>query len=81
MTRPKIVTTRKQRRKYGVFLRDGFKCVYCGCATVEQLTMDHVLPKKHGGKDRKSNLVTACSRCNQRKGDKLTPLSEKARPR
>jgi hypothetical protein len=49
-----------------VFKRDGFKCQYCG--TNKELTIDHLVPKAKGGKSSWSNLVTACKRCNTKKG-------------
>lgn len=33
-------------------------------------TMDHVVPKSHGGKKSWENLVTACWRCNSKKADR-----------
>lgn len=50
-----------------VFKRDGFKCQYCG--TNKELTIDHLVPKAKGGKTSWSNLVTACKRCNSKKGN------------
>jgi len=52
--------------RFNVFLRDGFRCVYCGSA--EDLTFDHVLPRSRGGRTTWENIVTACSPCNLRKG-------------
>lgn len=51
-----------------LFRRDQFLCLYCG----EQypnflLSRDHVKPLSQGGKDRWSNVVTACKRCNNHK--------------
>jgi len=49
----------------------GCTCVYCG-QTYEQnqLTLDHVLPRSKGGEDISSNVVPACTKCNQDKGSK-----------
>jgi 5-methylcytosine-specific restriction endonuclease McrA len=52
--------------RQNVFRRDGNQCVYCG--SHEDLTLDHVLPKSRGGRTNWDNLVTACRRCNARKG-------------
>ena len=52
--------------RFNLFLRDGFACVYCGSS--EDLTFDHVIPKRHGGKTRWDNIVSACARCNWKKG-------------
>ena len=49
--------------------RDGYTCVYCG--SKKNLTIDHILPKSKGGGNTWSNLVTCCSPCNLKKGDKL----------
>ncbi len=54
-----------------LFCRDHFLCLYCGQRfNSNQLTRDHVIPTSKGGSDRWTNLVTACKRCNQRKGDR-----------
>ena len=51
-----------------ILRRDGHRCQYCGRR--ESLTIDHVLPKSRGGKDRWTNLVAACIECNNRKGNR-----------
>ena len=54
-----------------LFLRDAHLCMYCGSEFSERLlTRDHVLPLSKGGKDKWSNVVTACKHCNTRKGNK-----------
>lgn len=50
-----------------VFKRDGFECQYCG--TKKELTIDHIIPKAKGGKTSWNNLVTACKKCNSKKGN------------
>ena len=55
----------------GVLRRDAHRCVYCNRAAN---TVDHVQPKSKGGTDTWENLVAACLRCNNSKGDKT--LSE-----
>ena len=49
-----------------IFNRDGFICQYCG-KTHNQLTLDHVIPRRQGGKHTWENLVSACGACNRRK--------------
>jgi len=49
-----------------VFLRDRFKCQYCGTHT-RDLTLDHVLPRHRGGPHAWENVVAACKGCNHRK--------------
>lgn len=53
--------------RQNVFKRDNFECQYCG--TKKELTLDHVMPSSRGGKHAWTNLVTACKRCNAKKGD------------
>ncbi len=53
--------------RQNVFKRDNFNCQYCG--TSRELTLDHVVPKSKGGRSSWENLITACKRCNARKGD------------
>ncbi len=52
-----------------VLSRDRFTCQYCGVERApRELTFDHVLPRAKGGKTTWENIVTACKRCNTRKG-------------
>ncbi|HEV2471295.1 MAG TPA: HNH endonuclease [Chthonomonadales bacterium] len=53
-----------------IFARDNYTCQYCG-STAKDLTIDHVVPKRHGGKASWDNLVCCCRKCNMRKSDKL----------
>ncbi|TAF53912.1 MAG: HNH endonuclease [Oscillatoriales cyanobacterium] len=58
-----------------VFARDGHTCQYCGY-TGEDLTLDHVFPRSRRGGDTWENLVTACVRCNVRKGNRTPEEAE-----
>ena len=49
--------------------RDRHTCQYCGYKG-DQLTLDHVFPRSRGGGDTWENLVTACVRCNVKKGNR-----------
>jgi len=49
--------------------RDGHSCQYCGYVG-DDLTLDHVVPRSRGGGDTWENLVTACVRCNVKKGSR-----------
>lgn len=54
-----------------VLERDESTCQYCGRhAGHGDLTLDHVLPKSRGGQTVWENVVAACTRCNDRKGDR-----------
>jgi 5-methylcytosine-specific restriction endonuclease McrA len=52
-----------------ILRRDGHRCQYCG-TTAPPITVDHVVPKSHGGRDAWENLVAACVRCNNAKGNR-----------
>lgn len=60
--RPKVALSRQE-----IFRRDAWHCQYCGSQS-KNLTIDHVLPKHLGGLHTWTNLVTACTACNHRKG-------------
>ncbi|MEJ5200844.1 MAG: HNH endonuclease [Anaerolineales bacterium] len=62
--RPRV-RVRLSRRE--VFRRDNYTCQYCG-KTSGSLTIDHVIPRHLGGEHTWTNVVTACSACNHRKG-------------
>lgn len=53
-----------------IFARDNYTCQYCG-ATTKDLTIDHVVPRRHGGQATWENLVCCCRKCNTRKSDKF----------
>lgn len=44
------------------------ECAYCG--SVENITIDHVIPQSKGGTDTTKNVVCCCRSCNQSKGHK-----------
>lgn len=52
--------------RFNLFLRDRFSCQYCG--SPQQLTFDHVVPRRLGGRTTWENVATACAPCNLRKG-------------
>ncbi len=58
--------------KKEVFLRDRFTCQYCG-KKAQDLTLDHVVPRRQNGAHTWENVVTACNRCNLRKAGR-TPV-------
>jgi 5-methylcytosine-specific restriction endonuclease McrA len=59
----RIVLSRRNIMK-----RDRHTCQYCG--TKSDLTLDHVFPRSRGGEDSWENLVTACNKCNVKKGNR-----------
>lgn len=62
-----------RKRRYAIYERDDFRCVYCGKPMEEAkhpFTLDHIVPCELGGTHESSNLATACKFCNTRKRDK-----------
>ncbi len=55
-------------RRLALYLRDGFRCAYCGRdltgAPPREVTLDHYKPRVRGGSHRSRNLITACASCN-----------------
>jgi len=61
--RKRILLSRKN-----IIKRDRYRCQYCG-TKLKPLTVDHIIPRKCGGKDKWENLVAACVDCNAKKGN------------
>jgi len=54
-----------------LFKRDHWTCQYCGLQPgVDELTIDHVVPRSQGGTSTWENCVLACVTCNKRKADR-----------
>jgi len=67
---------RRQVTNTFLFARDGYQCQFCGRSEPELgfrecLTRDHLVPLSRGGTNEWTNVVTACSTCNTRKGNRL----------
>ena len=69
--------------KSNIKLRDEYRCQYCGKRFSEKsLTIDHVIPRKDGGKHSWTNSVTACKPCNARKSHhrEMKPIRKPYQP-
>jgi hypothetical protein len=53
----------KREDRIAVYIRDHFRCVWCG--KDENLTLDHIIPWSAGGSDDVDNLRTLCWDCNE----------------
>ncbi len=67
---------RRQVTNTFLFARDRYRCQYCGRSqqelrTRESLTRDHLVPLSRGGTNDWTNVITACSPCNTRKGNRM----------
>ena len=63
----------RRERRLAIYLRDGMACVYCGASLEDEgtvLSLDHITPVSHGGRNCSGNLVTACTRCNNNRGSR-----------
>ena len=55
------------------------RCIHCASKVSIPLaddepahgTLEHIVPRNHGGSDEPDNLAVACARCNQGKGKRL----------
>jgi 5-methylcytosine-specific restriction endonuclease McrA len=70
---------RRQVTNTFLFARDDYSCLYCGkhrsaLRGRQFLTRDHIVPTSRGGGNTWDNVVTSCSPCNNKKGNRL--LSE-----
>src|SRR5256886_2591419 len=67
---------RRQVTNTFLFARDNYRCQFCGRSQPELrhrecLTRDHLVPLSRGGTNAWTNVLTACSSCNTRKGNLL----------
>lgn len=65
----KVPFKRIMLSRKNILTRDNHTCQYCGTRR-GPMTIDHVIPRKSNGGDTWENLVTACVKCNNRKGDR-----------
>jgi 5-methylcytosine-specific restriction endonuclease McrA len=84
----RVPTNTVKFSRRNVFLRDDYRCQYCARKLSSSgLSLDHVHPRSQGGETSWVNIVTACLKCNVRKGGR-TPgqanmklLSQPVRPK
>lgn len=62
----RLITRRSARDQ--IHLAWDYKCAYCGDALGRSPTLDHVVPKVHGGLTVRANLISCCLMCNSQKG-------------
>lgn len=57
--------------------RQDFKCAYCKLDLHKRrMNVEHVIPLKRGGSNHSSNLVAACAKCNEAKGNRVLRKGE-----
>jgi 5-methylcytosine-specific restriction endonuclease McrA len=62
----KLITRRSARE--GIHKAWDHRCAYCGEPLGRSPTLDHVVPKVHGGLTVRQNLISCCLKCNRCKG-------------
>jgi 5-methylcytosine-specific restriction endonuclease McrA len=64
----------RKNKRTAIYLRDHFTCNYCGKdlhgAKPEDINLDHIVCRSHGGGNGAENLITACKACNSGRGNK-----------
>ena len=77
--KPSIVRLKSDHRvrrvlhysKAAIWYRDKYECQYCGVKLDRHTrSIDHVVPRGHGGRNSFTNSVASCKPCNQRKRDR-----------
>lgn len=65
-------SSRSAHKKYEMISRQGGKCLYCGSPiSMETCENEHIIPRSGpGSSNRQTNIVAACHRCNQAKGNR-----------
>ena len=66
----------RPKKRERIYARDGYTCCYCNVNLEHEVasrrTLDHIIPRAHGGSNAETNLVTCCITCNSTRRD--TPL-------
>lgn len=57
----------EQGTSWRVYHRDGYRCRYCGKQGIP-MTVDHIRLWEDGGPSIEENLLTACRKCNKKRG-------------
>ena len=68
---------RKVNLKNLIWHKSNGVCAKCGKPTeMDKRTIDHFIPKYHGGTDDISNLIPMCRACNRAKSSRLMSIEE-----
>lgn len=78
---PRLTQPERRRQHARILARDGAACFWCERLTFNPTrsgsgllagsrTLDHFICRSHGGSDDDDNIVIACYRCNQKRGDR-----------
>lgn len=54
-----------------IIIRDNYRCIYCNKKfPIENLQLEHLIPRSRGGKTTWENTATACYKCNSKKSNR-----------
>jgi 5-methylcytosine-specific restriction protein A len=70
-------TRRWRQLRAAVLVRDAYQCWLCGLDGAD--SVDHVIPRTHGGTDDPTNLRAAHSRCNSSRGESVPDVPATSR--
>ncbi|SCY09587.1 HNH endonuclease [Butyrivibrio sp. INlla14] len=71
------IKSHKLQLKDRILAKTGGVCAACGKQLERQkVTIDHFVPKYHGGTDDERNLLPLCRNCNKHKGSRLVNAEE-----
>ena len=71
------VKVRKTHVKSSILEKTGGVCAVCGRPLEHsKVTIEHYIPKYHGGTDDERNLLPLCKNCNKRKGSHVVRAEE-----
>lgn len=71
------IKVRKSQVKSGILEKTGGVCAVCGRSLPRsKVTIDHYIPKYHGGTDDERNLLPLCKNCNKSKGSRIVQAKE-----
>ena len=71
------IKVQKSHVKSSIIEKTGGVCAVCGRPLVHsKVTIEHYIPKYHGGTDDERNLLPLCKNCNKRKGSRMVRAEE-----
>ena len=71
------VKVQKANVKSRILEKTGGVCAVCGRPLeFSKVTIEHYIPKYHGGTDDERNLLPLCRNCNRSKGSRLVQAKE-----
>ena len=71
------IKVQKSHVKSSILEKTDGVCAVCGRPLVHgKVTIDHYIPKYHGGTDDERNLLPLCRDCNKSKGSRIVQAKE-----